>query len=55
MRLLLVDAGLGQIIQNRLGLHLEFASQLVDANLRLFRHPLKLLVPFALASCGRIG
>jgi hypothetical protein len=55
MRLLLGDAGFRQIIQYRLGLHFEFASQLVDANLGLVRHPLKLLVPFALAGCGRIG
>ncbi len=47
MGFLLGDASLGQIVQNRFGLHFEFAGQFVDANLRLFSHPLTLLLPFA--------
>jgi hypothetical protein len=47
MGFLLGDASLGQIVQNRFGLHFEFAGQFVDANLRLISHPLTLLLPFA--------
>jgi hypothetical protein len=47
MGLLLGDASLGQIIQNRFGLHFEFAGQFVDANLRLISHPLRLFLPLA--------
>jgi hypothetical protein len=49
--LLLLDPGLGQIIDNRFGLYLEVAGELVDANLIWFRHsPVDFSFPSTLSS-----
>jgi hypothetical protein len=42
MRLFLFDANLGQVLDQNLSFDLEFARELVDANLTGFRHPLGL-------------
>ena len=54
VRLLLSDAGLGQIVNDGLGLDLEVASQFVDADLICFCHCLRLASPFRSALRLRI-
>lgn len=51
MRLFLGNAGLRQIVENRLGLYLEVARQLIDTNLIGFCHsPVDFFFPSALSS-----
>jgi hypothetical protein len=54
--LLLRDAGLGQIVDNRLGLYFQVARELVDANLICFCHsPVDFSFRSTLSSSDALG